>query len=361
MAYNSRNTNTEHASKTIIKTIDSAEKSGMWPRLILLCGKEEFLVDWSKNYIKEKVISNISEAMDYSAFGDENLDIYEIISACETLPLMSAKKMVVVNSNELFALQPKGVSSESIESLVKYVPKISESTILVFCCSKPNKTKAIYKAVANNGLVYDFAPLDDATLAGWMVKRLNAASKKANTADLLTFAKACGYADPERNYNLNNLENDLKKIIALSENEFITLDEMMEVSSAQGELNAFKLLDSALSGRKNDAFNILNSTLQIQMPSKEMGAILSFLGLLCSQLELMLCAREREEEGQSFYEILSGTGANEYRLKKVLSAARNKSVQELRKSLDSAFQVEKDIKSGNLNQRTALELFIANL
>ena len=341
--------------------VQSAGQTGIWPRLILLCGKEDFLISATRDMIKTRLINPTSEALDCVQFTDEAPDIYEMISACETMPLLSEKKLIIVSSSELFALQPKGISSESIEDLAEYLPKLPESTLLIFCCQKPNKTKTLYKACAKTGLIYDYVPLDDATLAGWMSKRLKAAGKSANPSDLVSFAKTCGYGDTERNYTLNNLENDLKKILAASDSPIITFDHMMDNAAPQGELNAFRLLDSAFSGRKSDAFSILNSTIDIQAPSRAMGAILGFLGLICSQLEIMVEAREREDEGQNFYDILGSMGVNEYRLKKALSSSRKKTTVQLENSLDAAFQVEKDIKNGNLEARTALELFIANL
>ena len=341
--------------------VQSAEQTGTWPRLILLCGKEDFLISAMRDMLKTKLTVPASEALDCVQFTDDAPDVYEIISACETMPLLSEKKLIIVSSSELFALQPKGISSESIEVLAEYLPKLPESTLLVFCCPKPNKTKAIYKACAKTGLIYDLVPLDDATLSGWMAKRLRAAGRTASPSDLINFARTCGYGDQERSYTLNNLENDLKKILAASDSPVITFDQMMDNAAPQGELNAFRLLDSAFSGRKNDAFSILNSTIDIQAPSKAMGAILGFLGLIISQLEIMTEAREREDEGQGFYDILGDMGVNEYRLKKALSSSRRKTTAQLEKSLDAAFQVEKDIKNGLLEARTALELFIANL
>lgn len=361
MAYTKKQNNTEHPSRTIVKMVQAAVQTGVWPRLVLLCGREDFLISWSRDYIKSNVTEPASEALDCVRFTDEAPDISEIISACETMPLLSKRKLIIVSSSELFALQPKGISSDSLERFASYLPNLPESTLLVFCCTKPNKTKALYKACARTGLIYDFTPLDDATLSGWMLKRLRAAGKTASPSELVDFARICGYGDPERSYTLNNLENDLKKIITSCDGDTVSFDQMMELAAPQGELNAFKLLDSAFSGRKNDAFSILHSTLDIQAPSKAMGSIMSFLGLLCSQLEIMVEAREREDEGFSFYEIAQDMGANEYRLKKALSASRSRSTAQLRASLFAAFQVEKDIKGGLLEARTALELFIANL
>ena len=362
MAYSKNNTNTEHPSRTIVKMVQSAQQTGIWPKVMLLCGKEDFLVDWSRNFIKEKLLSPATAALDCSVFSEGGLDPYEIIAACETLPMMSARKLVIVEGTDIFSAQsPKDMTAAQVSELADYIPKLPESTMLLFTCTKPNKTKAIYKAAAKCGIIYDFVPLDDATLSGWMAKRLKAAGLAASPSDLIAFAKACGYGDAERSYTLHNLENDLKKAIAAASSQVLTMSDLMDSAAPQAELNAFRLLDSAFSGRKSDAFGILSATIDTQQPSKEVGSILGFLGLICSQLEIMLEAKERSDEGQRFFQIQSEMGTNEYRLKKAMAACANRSARQLAKSLDNAYQVEKDIKNGIMEPRLSMELFISEL
>ena len=362
MAYSQRKVNTEHPSKTIVKMITNAKETGLWPRLLLLCGKEDFLIDWSKTYVKDQIVNEASAALDCNIFSESAINAYDIIAACETVPLMSERKLVIVEDADIFSAQsPKDMNKEELDALTSYLPNIPETTLLMFTCLKPNKTRSIYKSIAKHGIVYDFVPLDDAMLSSWMAKRLKAQNRSAKPEDMLAFAKNCGYADPDKTYTLNSLENDLKKVFASTDKTVLTLDDFMESSSAAAEVNAFKLLDSAFGGKKGDAMTILHNTIDTQTPSKEMGAVMSFLGLLCSQLEIMVEGKERLEEGQSFYELAADMGGSEYRLKKALEACRNKNATELRTSLDNAFQIEKDLKSGNIDGRLALELFIAKL
>ena len=242
MAYTRNTANTEHPSKTIVKMAASAEQTGIWPRAVLLCGKEDLLVGWSKGFLKGKIVSPATEALDCVSFTGDGTDLYEVIAACETMPIFSVRKMVIVDWPDLFGAQnPKGLDPESYKSLADYIPKLPESTMLLFICARPNKTRPLYKAIASCGIVYDFGPLDDATLSGWMAKRFRAAGKSASPKDLVAMAKMCGYGDPDRNYTLHNLENDLKKVLAASDKDVITLDEMMEYAAPQAEQNAFKL------------------------------------------------------------------------------------------------------------------------
>jgi len=342
--------NTEHPSKTILKMVKSAQETGVWPRVLLMTGKEDFLIDWAKKYLKSAIVNPATEALDCVTFSENDTDPYAIIAACETFPIMSERKLIIAEE-----------ADEAAGPLCDYLSSVPESTFLLIINRKINKTKTLYKTVNKVGLVYDFTPLDDATLSGWMAKRFKAAGKSARPEDLVAFARTCGYGDTERNYTLFNLENDLKKIFSLKDKDVLSLDDMMEVSSAQAEINAFKILDCAFSGRKGDAITILHNSIDIQTPSKEMTVIMSFIGLLCAQLEIMVEGKERSEEGQSGYEIVNEMKVNEYRFKKAMEACRNKTAKQLRSALDNAFQIEKDLKNGIINGQLALELFIAKI
>ena len=248
---------------------------------MLLCGKEDFLVDWSVSFLKSKLLSPATQALDLVSYSEGPIDPYELIASCETVPMMSQRKVVIASGLDILSAQsPKDINTEGLNALAAYILKLPESTLLIFTCGKPNKTKALYKAIQKCGIIYDFTPLDDATLSGWMAKRLRAAGKAADPKDLILFARTCGYGDPERTYTLHNLENDIKKAIAGTDHQVLSLDDLMQSAAGQAELNAFKLLDSAFSGRKD---------------------------------------------------------------------------------LDSAYQVEKDIKGGTMSPRLCLELFIAGL
>jgi len=361
MAYTKTAGPSEHPSRTIVKTMQAGIDSNVFPKVVLLCGKEDFLVSWALGYIKSIILNPGTEVLDYNEFSEDDIDPSDIIAAAYSPALMSKRKLVAVRDTDIFTQQPKDLDSASIEQLTEFIPKCPEETMLVFTCNKPNKTKAIYKAIAKCGIVYDFTPLDDATLGGWMAKRFQAAGKNALRADMINFARLCGYGDDEREYTLYNLENDLKVIFALYDKTDLCLDDMLRAVRGQAEVNSFKLLDSAFSGKKGEALEILHSSIDIQIPSKEMGVVLSFLGLLISQLEIMLEGKERLADGLSSYEAIADMKVNEYRFKKAMEACNGKSVESLRKALASALQIEKDMKSGNIDGRLALELFIAKI
>lgn len=361
MAYYDRK-NEEHAFKSFSRMISAAKEGGLWPRVLLLCGKEEFLVDWAKKEVKKLAVEEAAFELDCSVFSEDGHTADDVIAACETLPVMSRKKLVIMESMDILsAARPSDMSASDIQELADYLPVLPDSTLLMIVSPSADKRRALCRAAAKTGLVYDFKPLDDASLISWMQKRLSAAGRSASKSDMLRFSKSNGYGDPERSYSLFNLENDLKKLEAFTDNKYITEEDFIAVSGGEPEAAACVILDAAFSGRKGHALTVLNNSMDRQTASRETGIALQFLGLLCSQLEIMLEASERRDEGQSQKEIESEMKINPYRLSKAQAAAASRGAAQLREDLFRAFQIEKDLKSGFMDPRLELELFIAGL
>ncbi|MBQ9881159.1 MAG: DNA polymerase III subunit delta [Synergistes sp.] len=361
MAYYDKK-NEEHAFRTFGRMAADAKNGGPLPRVLLLCGKEDFLVDWAAKEIRNIVVEPAVAELDCSVFSEDGCTADDVIAACETVPLMSSKKLVIIESMDILsAAKPSDMNSADVQALTDYIPQLPESCLLMFVSPKADKRKAICKAIAKTGLVYDFKPLDDSSLISWMQKRLSSAGRSASKGDMLRFAKNSGYGDAERSYSLYNLENDLKKLFALTDNKYLSAEDFSAAGEGEPETAAFAILDAAFSGRKGYALTVLHNSIDSQLASKETGIVLQFLGLLCSQLEIMLEAAERKNEGQSQQEIESGMKVNPYRLRKAQAAAAGRGVEKLREDLFRAFQIEKDLKTGFMDPRLELELFIAGL
>ena len=362
MAYSKRNKPAgEHPSKTIVRMVKDAQVNGTWPRLILLYGKEEFLINWAKEYVTDAVLNPVTAVLDGTILDGRSVQPDEVIAACESYPMMSVRKLVTVTDCDFFTASGRSMGADDLNTLAEYFSKLPETTILLMTVQGPDKRKAVWKAAEKAGIAYDFSPLDDETLAAWMAKRLAARNRRASKQDLLRFALRNGYGDDSREYNLYNLENDLVKAMALSSSEILTADDLNAAAPDDTDADAFHLLDSAFSGNKEGAFVVLHNAIDSQIPSKLQGVVLSFLGLLCSQLEIMVEARERSDAGQSFDSIQTAMGTNSYRLRKAMDASAGRSVTTLKKNLSDAYNIEKLMRTGEMEPYLAMEVFIASL
>ncbi|MBR6025964.1 MAG: hypothetical protein IK069_04320, partial [Firmicutes bacterium] len=168
----------EHPFKTVSKMI----KDGSYPSVILLYGKERFLVDWALKAISDSVLNPVTREMDMAVFSEKEDSVSEIIAACETVPFMSEKKVVII----------KDIGIDSSEDFTEYLSNVPETTLILISQEKADKRKAFFKKVEKCGLAYDFGELDEASLVSWVNKRFASKGKSIARNDIIRFASDAG-------------------------------------------------------------------------------------------------------------------------------------------------------------------------
>ena len=246
-----------------------------------------------------------------------------------------------------------------MKALTEYLPDVPEGSLLIMTAAEDEDTNPknkIRTVAAKCGRVYDFLqPLNDKLLRSFIEKRFRSAGKVHRTSVTDTIINASGYGNKAIEYNLYNLENDLKKIIAHSCGGEITDADVMSVLSVSPENNVFAMLDAIGRNRKDEAFRLLHNLLVSGTP--EFGLV----KMITSQIELILSVKELKEEGNSLAAIQKKLGVHQFRVKKAMALTGRYSSAHLKKILSSAYDIDENIKSGLFDSTLALEFFIANI
>lgn len=351
MAYQSAKAR-EHAYQTFQRDLKGEEL----PNALFFYGREGFLARWAVGALVKKYVNPAVMAMEFSSLDGKTVTIDEIKNCCETLPMMSARKVVLISDfPPLYGEKSKSFSEGDEKELADYLKKLPETTLLLFTGPSVDKRKKLFKSLSEKGKVYEFSELPEKQLISFIQKRLNLAGKTARATAVSSFIRQTGYYDKDTDYTLYNVENDIKKAISLSSREEITVEDFGATVAGNIDTNVFAMLDAVSRDRKEDAFLLLHNILDSGENTYKL------LALVCGQFELMLSASEMKEEDLSFSEMQKQLGVHEFRLKKALQSAESYSVSRLRRILRSAYEVDKNIKTGVLEQRLALEMFIAEI
>jgi len=354
-AYNNTRKN-EHAFQAIGKDI----KTGDISNLIFLCGEEQYLVNWAVELLVKTYVNEACAALDLVRLDPDTLTIDQIKESCETLSMFSPKRVVLIPELPAASGKKSRYFSDSDEKeLIEYFGVIPDSCLLIITAGKPDgKSKKKIKlqdAAEKYGRVYDFTPLSGALLRSFIVKRFKNAGKVCRNSVIDTLIQDSGYGNKEIEYDLYNLENDIRKIIAHSDGTEIVAADVASTVSTNLETNVFGMLDAISRNRKDEAYRLLYNLL--------VGgeSVFGLLSLISSQLELILDVKEMREEGMNPGQIQKQLGIHEFRVKKAWGVTEKYSVNQLKKILSKAYEIDGNIKSGLLEQTLALELFIAQI
>lgn len=341
--------------------------------VVLMYGHENYLVRSYEKKLKDLYVDPAADELDHVMLEGENISVDDIISHCDTLPMLSKRRVVTIRNYPAIESAPAGqkptgqkpagqkneesaIQKEDIKKLSGYIDELPDTTLLIFLCGSVSKNKTLYKKIYGSGKCYDLGRLDRKDLSSFIKKRFKGEGKIAGDEVVKEIINITGYFDRESECNLNEIAGDVIKISSFCHDQIVTPADVSNVLATTLETDAFALLDSLSRGNKSEAMLLTNNILE----SGESGFRL--LGLIISQYELMLGIKEYSERNKSRDEIKNEMGIkSDYRFQKVSGYLGKYSVDDLYSILKKLYDVEKNIKFGIYTEKLAMTMFIAQI
>ena len=343
---------TEHA----YKSFGTDFKMNNFQPVLFLYGIEQYLVEWAALSLVKKYINPSALSFDFTKLEDENAQLDEIIASCETFPLFSEKRIVWLRNHALLrAANPKGFSASDKEALLNYIENPSEQTILIISTDSDGEKNDFFKELKKKCKSYDFDKLDRVQLAAFAEKRFKAAGVAIRQDVLRYLIEETGYFNKESEYRIFNLENDIRKIVAHSDGTEIRAEDISSALNADMDTFLFNFLDAAANKKKDAAFNIMHNMLS------NGSDVFAITGMLINQFELLLEVKEFKEDAMHQAEIVKTMKIHEFRVKKAMQTADRFTKSKLREILSQLYEIDRNIKTGALEQNLALELLVGKI
>ena len=352
--------------------------SGNISDFVLLCGREEYLVDFYSKKLMDMYINPVAASLDMVTLSRNEVTPELIIQNIETVSMMSERKVVYVPEFiDAKGKLPKNFqkNEEMLGELIEYIKtslmgscEHSGQVLLLMTYAWPGDERAakdilkneLGKAAAEAGGLYNFDTLNAAQVRSFIEKRFRDGGRNFayGLADFI--AKETGYLNDSVDYGLYNLNNDLKKIIAYAEpGKEITKADVFSVITVNPENDVFAMIDAVGKGRKDEAFRLLHNLIA------DGNDIFRLLSLITGQLEIMLMTCEMKEKGMRLEDmqrlIKKLDKTHEYRVKKAFQTVDKFTKDKLKEMLAGAFEVNWNIKSGLIPDTLALEYFIGRI
>lgn len=339
------------------KDIVNDIKENNLKQVYIFYGNEKYMIKWITSNLKEKYITKSFESLNYVVTDAKEVNVENILDACETLPFMDERKIVVVE-NASVILNNKAEDVGKNEKLINYFKNPCKSTILIFKLSdeKIDNRKKIIKEIKKIGLVINFTKLERDELKKWLLKILKKNKKKITSKCVDYFIESTGYLEYGNNKTLYDLENEILKLINfVGDKEHITEEDVDKVIIKSIENNIFKLVDNIGYKNSKKALSILNDMVLDNSP------LPMILFMIIRQFRLLLRCKLLFERGYTDYDIAKKVGVQSFVIKKLLKQCKNFSCKELEDILVKCLNLDKSVKSGQLDNRLALEMLFINV
>lgn len=315
----------------------------------LLYGTEPYLIEERQASIIKKVLD---ESENISIFDCKETPIQEAIIDAQTTSLFDDHKVVIVKDVYfLTSEKDKSGINHDLDMLLKYIENPNDATTLILICpyEKLDGRKKLPKLLMKKAVTYEAKPLSMGMIGGWIKKRVQEHDVKieADAAELL--GQLIGS-------NLTALVNEIKKLaLFVGDNGVITPDHVRNMVTRSVEQDVFMLVDRVINRKLDQALEILTDLF------KQNEEPIKILALLASQFRLIYQINLLAEKRLNQSQIAKELDVHPYRVKLACDYANNFDTQMLEEILNKLADLDYKMKTGKIDRRMGLELFLASI
>jgi len=320
----------------------------------LFTGIEKYLIDKTIDMLREKYIDKSFETLNYVVLDGKDIDFDNILDACETLPFMAEKKLVIIKDiNEV--MENKGTDFD--KRLGEYISKLDHylTLIIIDKSNSLNKTSNIYKAVKKLGGVVEFNKLKGRDLNAWVEKKFKEYNKNISYGNISYFIQSSSYSTYNSLNTLYDLENEILKIVNYTQEKEISKEDIDLVLSRTLDTNIFNLL-SYLNRRDSEA--ALRTFNELYISNEPVQRILA---MIIRQIRLMLSYKLYRERGDTEGSIQKKLQIKDYEFKRISKESSSFSKEYLLQALELILRLDIKQKTSSQDEKLALEMLIIQL
>jgi len=313
----------------------------------------EKLIEFKEKYKKD--IDSFGNSL-IELPGDE-IEFADFNKAINTPSLFVRKRMVIVEN--IFKNKNKDIIKDILFSLKEENKKDDkDANIIIFweeTKKKENPKNALFKFLKNQKYTQEFKSLSNSQINYWLKKEAKKKGANLNSDAALLLSSFFGE-------DLWGLSNELNKLInfkkgktpELLNSALINIDstDINNLSHANTNSNIFAFIDALSQKNKSLALEFMENEI-------EAGAVdIYLIHMIIRQFRILLQVKSLQEEGASSKKIISNLKLHPFVLKKAETQAFNFSLSDLRNIFSKMVSIDRDIKLGRKDFKTALSLFI---
>ena len=304
----------------------------------LLYGDDKAILNKEINDLKKKISINDDAVIYYDI-----IDVNNIVDEALTIGMFSSNKLIIIDSTSYLS-EKKEVSN--ISCLEDYFNNYNSNSYLLFISnsSSIDSRKKLVKLISGKGEIKKIEATSD-YLIHYVKDFLD--DYEISGINISYFLSRCGT-------NINNINNELDKLkLYKLDDKVITKDDIELLTQENIDNSVYDLVNSLL---KNDSARAIKLYREFTENGMDVSQIIA---IIAAQIRLLFQVKRLYNSGKSNDEIAKILEFKSvYMVKYLLSDSYYYSEDDLLKYLLKLADIDRDIKLGNVNGNTLLELFI---
>nr|WP_314278109.1 DNA polymerase III subunit delta [uncultured Peptostreptococcus sp.] len=326
-------------------------------RVTLVYGREVLLIDDIVEEFKN-LSKNSMPDFNLRIIDGQETNIETLISAIETLPMMSDKRYIVVKDFELFQAKRKFFNEESESEFIKIIENVPDTALVLFVSYGEVDTKKskLYKTVDKIGDVLKMDKLEDIELFNWCKDAFEKNHIKVNNSELIYFIDLTGYKDKKSLITLADLKNEIGKISAyLGRGASLDKESINKLLTNNIEDNVFKMIDMIGVKNTKKALSLFNDMLY------KGGSVLGTFSLLSTRFSQILQLKGLLEMKVSIDTIKNTMGLQKFQVNKLVNQSKNFDEESIISIINKISDMDYAIKQGKITDKLAAEVLIVEI
>ncbi|HEX7673740.1 MAG TPA: DNA polymerase III subunit delta [Bdellovibrio sp.] len=311
------------------------EKGQLAP-LYFLFGEEPYLLNQSVERFKYAVLNEGAIDFNYSLFYASDADVVVVRDAVETLPMMAARRLVILK-------EAQELTDKEWTELEPLIENAVDSTVFVILASRVDKRKKPIRTMLDKAECVEFKKPYENQIPSWINYIAQSLGLAISNEAIHLLHKLVGH-------HLTEIEGELKKLGEFVEGQRrIEVADVAQVVSRSKEENVFDLTKAIGESDRVKALEHLVHLLD--QGQNEIGII----SLVARHIRILLTVKKGMDEGLHGAKLAHYAQVPPYFLENYTDQARRWTAKKLEQTLVVLSETDKALKSSPLSSHIWLE------
>lgn len=305
----------------------------------LIWGKEELLLAQAVQRLRDRVAEVADLDFNFDVFDGTNTEASAVISAANTLPFASERRLIVVKNVD------KMIAAAQAE-LTAYAANPAPTACVVLVAASVSRGSRLFKAVDALGGASEYRPPKRNDYPSWVIAQFSSKGRQLSPDGAEALVRTVGR-------DLRRLDIEAEKIIAFAGDKArIGREDVESVVSETAPSSIFEFVDALGTRECASALGLLADLIDGG------ESVVGVHAMAVRHVRTLLSVRALIDRDVSEREIASEIRAADWQVRNFARQARRFEESDLIRALRAAAEAEEDMKTGGEDPRLALERWI---
>lgn len=322
--------------------VEAALQSQKFDPLFFFHGDEPYLLNQAVQYLKVCALHGGAADFNWNSYVAADADVNAIRDEVETLPMMAARRVVLVREVNEF-------TDSEWETLKPLIDNPVDSTVLMLTASKIDRRKKTHQRLLEKAVSVEFKKPYDNQVPGWIHHIAKAHELTFSEEGLQLFHRLVGS-------QLIEIEREVAKLRNfMGERTEVRREDVAQCVSRLREENVFEFCEILATGDRPSA--LLQAVTLLDQGQSELGIV----ALAARHFRILLLVRIGEAQGLAGQKLATHAQVPSYFLGDYVRQARMWSIRKLENVLLILSETEKALKSSPFSSAIWIENMVAKI